>query len=325
MSLNQQSLEGKKVVVTGASGYIGSKLVEKLLLEKCQVTRLSRSKLAKIAGVIDLQANILDRSTWKHLVNNAEIIFHLAGNTSVKTAAQDPEQSYLSTVNPIILLNQENSEKKEPARIVYASTVTVYGITPSLPVSESCGINPLTIYDEHKALAEIQLRGKGNYSADNVILRLSNVYGYGLNNSSSADRGVLNQITLKAIKGSVIELYGGGEFLRDYVHLEDVVNAFIMAGVAPITECETLNVGSGTSLTLKEAFHLIVKKVDSRIGTTSKIKNVAFPNSSNLIDRRNFQSDIGRIKEVLNWTPKVTFEAGVNQMLDGLLNDYCPK
>jgi nucleoside-diphosphate-sugar epimerase len=325
MRVNQQTLEGKNVVVTGASGYIGSKLVEKLLLEKCQITRVSRSKLTKIDGVADLQANTFDRSTWKALLNDAEIIFHLAGNTSVKTAAQDPEQSYLSTVNPIILLNQENSEKRKPARIVYASTATVYGITSSLPVSESFRINPLTIYDEHKALAEIELRGNGNYSADNVILRLANVYGYGLNKSSSADRGVLNQVALKAIEGNDIELYGGGEFLRDYVHLEDVVNAFIMAAGASIDKCETLNVGSGSSLTLKEAFQTIVKKVNSRIGTKSKIKNVAFPNPSNLVDQRNFQSDIGRIKEVLNWTPKVTFEAGVNQMLDGLLNDYSPK
>jgi nucleoside-diphosphate-sugar epimerase len=64
-----------------------------------------------------------------------------------------------------------------------------------------------------------------------------------------------------------------------------------------------------------------VKKVDFRIGTKSKIKIVPFPNDSNLVDQRNFQSDIGRVKEVLDWTPKVTFEAGVNQMLDGLLND----
>lgn len=321
MRVNQQNLEGKNVAVTGASGYIGSKLVEKLLLEKCHITRVSRSKLSKVDGVVDLQANILDRSTWKNLVNDAEIIFHLAGNTSVKTAAQDPERSYLSTVNPIILLNQENSEKRKPARIVYASTVTVYGITPNLPVSESLKISPLTIYDEHKALAEIELRGDGNFSADNVILRLANVYGYGLNKSSSADRGILNQVTLKAIQGEDIDLYGGGEFLRDYVHLEDVVNAFILAAGAPINKCETLNVGSGSSLTLKEAFQTIVKKVDFRIGTKSKIRIVPFPNDSNLVDQRNFQSDIGRVKEVLDWTPKVTFEAGVNQMLDGLLND----
>jgi nucleoside-diphosphate-sugar epimerase len=94
-----------------------------------------------------------------------------------------------------------------------------------------------------------------------------------------------------------------------------------MAGGASINYCETLNVGSGSSLTLKEAFQTIVKKVDSRIGTKSKIINVAFPNASNLVDQRNFRSDIGRIKEVLDWTPKVTFEAGVNQMVDGLLND----
>jgi UDP-glucose 4-epimerase len=326
MIIDLESISGKKVTVTGASGYIGSSLVKVLHSFNCEITRVSRKSLQRIDGIRDIKSDILNQRLWSDIVDTSEVIFHLAGNTSNGIATKDPVTNLKTTVESVKYLLSANAKKKSPARIVYASTATVYGLTNNLPVSEIEPTKPISVYDEHKVLAENEIL---SYSKDskssNVILRLANVYGFSSIKSGSHERGILNQVCGRAIAGKTIELFGDGNYIRDYIHLDDVVRAFTLGGTSEIHGCETINVGSGNGLTLREAFEKIVTNVESLTGRKSEIMFVPFPKIANQIDQRNFVANISRGAQTLGWRPEISFEIGINQMIIGLINEFTSK
>jgi len=195
-------LSGKVVAITGASGYIGSALSKELSKYPVKIICISRKELSSKHGAENWVLDLGKSSSWNRIVSEVDIIFHLAGNTSIQTAEQDPEESLISTLFPITKLINASKELCRVPRVVFASTVTVYGLTDVLPVSESTKPNPITMYDLHKLFAEQQL---AMASQNNIIsatsLRLANVFGPSLSESSASDRGVLNKVTRTALQG----------------------------------------------------------------------------------------------------------------------------
>jgi len=144
------NLNGKTVVVTGASGYIASILVDVLLKHSCKVVQVSRSNLDSSGQTKTIKADVCNEDTWANIVQQADIIYHLAGNTSVYEAAKNPAESLRSTLLPLNHLTKVAKEMQRKPRVVFASTATVYGLTSRLPVSETVLPKPTTIYDLHK-------------------------------------------------------------------------------------------------------------------------------------------------------------------------------
>lgn len=318
MESQYNELHGKTVVVTGATGYIGSQLTKKLLELDCKVIRLSRKKPESITGTKDLISDIRNLDTWNKLVQEADIIFHLAGDTSINNAKDNPEENFLTTVMPIRMLINE-TKKIGIKKVIFASTVTVYGLTNQLPVSESRLPNPITIYDENKLLAERELLSactRGDIEC--VILRLANVYGESSNKSRSKDRGVLNKITQLAIDKQDIFIYGEGKFIRDYVNIQDVTEAFVLSACVPGIGGNIFNVGTGTGRTIHEAFSTVVNLVHQIHGYKSEIKFAPFAVDVNPIELRNFIADVGLINEIIGWTPKIPFEVGIRRLIEDL-------
>ena len=119
------NLNGKRVVVTGASGYIGSALVEALVKYSCKVTRVSRVDLTPLADVETIKADARYADVWAQIVERTDVIYHLAGNTSVNEASKNPAESLNSTLIPLNhLINAAQIQKCKP-RVVFASTATV--------------------------------------------------------------------------------------------------------------------------------------------------------------------------------------------------------
>jgi len=310
-----------KVAVIGASGYIGSALVDSLSQSSSEILCVSRTDLPQRKHLRRMIGDIRTYDTWLRIVAEADVIYHLAGNTSVYSASHDPAESLNSTLLPINQLIRAARELGRKPRVIYTSTVTLYGMTTQLPVSEMQAPHPITIYDIHKLFSEQQLTQatlQGVLEA--VSLRLANVYGPSSSVSSSPDRGVLNRMALHALKGDNISLYGDGNYIRDYVFLDDVVQAIILAGVTAGIEGEVFNIGTGIGTTLKHAFELIVAQAEKITGKRVNIDSVMWPSDTDTIEFRNFIALRDKFSEATGWLPLVNIEDGVKKLVSKYFN-----
>ena len=310
-------LQGKTVAITGASGYIGSSIVNKLTENSVKTIRVCRKKIPIIDGVNDILADVRNADIWSEVVEQSDIIVCLAGNTSVYAAEDNIEESLTSSLLPInnLILAAKNSNKVP--RVVFASTATVYGMTDKLPVSETAKLNPITIYDLHKLFAEQQLEMASRQGfISSVSLRLANVYGPSVAQSSANDRGVINKITRDSMLGKDLQVFGDGEFIRDYVFIDDVVSAFLYAAGLNNVDGRSFNIASGIGHTIKETFELIANKSGEIIGRQVSVNFIPMPTDASPIEYRNYIGDSSLFRSVTEWSPKVSLQSGIDSLIE---------
>lgn len=308
---------GKTVAVTGAGGYIASVLVNALQKTSARILRVSRRELKPMAGIETLKADVRDSDCWKRIVANADIIFHLAGNASLYSAAKDPAGSVESTLLPVTHLVAAAQEAGRRPTVVFASTATVYGLTSTLPVAEDAPAAPITNYDLHKLFAEKQLALASDQGVlESVSLRLANVYGPSTSASMADDRGILNMIARMAIAGADLRLYGDGNYLRDYVYVEDVARAFMAAGAHGGVMGRTFNVATGKGISVREAFHLVADRAGRVTEKPVRIDSVPWPEGADPIEFRNFVADISSFERAAGWRPAFSLSQGVDRMIE---------
>lgn len=314
-----QLYENRTVVVTGGHGYLASALSAALRMTSARVVVVSRRDLAPAAGVQALKADVRTKDCWREIVERADIVFHLAGNTSVYGAAKDPSDSLTSTVLPLNHLTAVAQETRRRPRVLYASTATVYGLTESLPVAEDRATDPITTYDLHKLFAERHLALASTQGIlEGISLRLANVYGPSRCASSADDRGILNKITRLAVQGSDLRLFGDGNYLRDYVYIDDVVRAFLVAGAQEGIAGRSFNVASGAGITLRDAFQLVIERAARATGTRSRLHTVPWPEDADPIEFRSFIADIDAISSACRWKPLVPLTEGVDRLIEDI-------
>jgi UDP-glucose 4-epimerase len=305
----------KVVVVTGGSGYIGSALINKLQKYNCKITRTSRTTLNPIDGVQDKILDLTSKESWVEIVSTADIIFHLAGNTSIAFAEENIDDSLLSNLLPIVNLVYASKKLKRSPRVVYASTATVYGMTDLHPVAEEVVPRPVSIYDLHKLYVEQHLTMASNQGFLSVkSLRLANVYGPSLSESGSKDRGILSKITKACMQGGTINAYGGGDYLRDYIYIDDVVDAFLCACISDSSDT-VINVASGVGTTVKEVFQMISDEVEKNKGVCCNVKDTDWPENINIIEKRNFIASNNKLKSMLGWKVNVPLKTGIQKLV----------
>jgi nucleoside-diphosphate-sugar epimerase len=316
---------GKHVLITGGAGYLASSIVAQLLDIECQIVRLDRPGAAFIpvqgrARILDRFGDIRDRATWEDLLLGVDIVMHFAAQTSAPVAEQNLLADLNLNVVPMIHLLETCREKAIHPTILFSGTVTETGLPSILPVNEDHLDRPITVYDLHKWFAENYLL---HYAQSGVIygsvLRLANVYGPGPK-SSSADRGVLNMMIRKALRGEPLTIYGDGKFLRDYVYIEDVARAFLVAA-ANIDDLSGhyFVIGSGHGYTISDAIHLVAYLVKKKTGRDVPVLHVEPPASLSPIETRNFIADSNRFMKATMWEARMSLTAGIEHTIDYFL------
>ena len=314
---NLRGLKGAVIAVTGAGGYIGSQIVKALSGFGVKILCISRNQLS-IGGEYELiKGDVNDYELWLRIIKQSQIVFHLAGNTSVYEGERDVAGSLNATVLPIgHIINAAKNLGKQP-KIIFASTATIYGLVNELPVSESACVCPITFYDLHKYFAEMQLKlatQQGILEA--TSLRLSNVYGPSDSKSSSLDRGILNKISLMALEGERLNIYGDGNYTRDYIFISDVINAFLMAAATSNLIGGVYNIGSGTGTTVKQAFEYAINIAENITGAKIELAHVPWDSEVHPIEKRNFIADISKFQEATGWHPEVNIKTGLKLLID---------
>ena len=310
------SFAQKKIAITGGSGYIGSAIIEQLKGNAKEIICISRNKMISRAGVTDLNLNLNNFESWINILSEVDIVIHLSGNTSLYEAQRNPKESYISSIVPITHLIEASKNLSSIPRVIFASTATVYGLKEAQPVSEFASVNPVTIYDEHKLLVEKCL---ATATKNNIIsatsLRLANVYGPSLSESGSKDRGILNKIAKMSIEGKNLKIYGTGKYIRDYIYIDDVVNAFLSASLTESSEF-VFNVASGVGTSVKDAFLLTMNEAKKYNKLSTKVTFEDWPYGTSEIEKRNFIGSIKLLKSESKWSPSVPLKVGINKLLE---------
>ena len=318
-----QELKNKVISVTGGSGYIGSSLLGKLSKYPAKkIIRISRKKLESQDNIEDWILDLSDYKSWLKLVEVSDIIFHLSGNTSIKVAEDNPIESLISETLPIDNLVKASHVLNRKPRVIYASTATIYGLTHNFPVSETYTPFPITSYDLNKFESEKKLEiASRNNLINSISLRLANVYGPSPIESSAIDRGILSQITKLSFENKIVSLYGSGNYLRDYVYIDDVVNALLLSSVANYAGIRkssriAFNVSTGVGTYLKTVFEMIIKEVEGYTGKKLKLRSVPWPREVSEIEKRNFIGSAERLKSLTGWSAKTSIKDGVHLLVD---------
>lgn len=315
---------GKCIFITGGAGYLATNLIHALKEIDCRIIRidLPGTQFDPVNGparIIDLFGDIRISSTWEAAAD-ADIIFHFAAQTSTYVANADPPADLENNVLPLLRLLGICQRRHWCKTIVFSSTVTIVGLPLRLPVDETFPERPVTIYDLHKLMAEQYLKYYTRMDVvSGAVLRLANVYGPGPR-SSRSDRGVLNQMTRRALAGEALTVYGQGEQLRDYVHVEDVVGAFLRAGLhIDLLKGEHFIIGSGQGYSLAQAMNLIADRVALKTGKRVAVEHIDPPSPQSPIEYRNFVADSNRFQRLTGWKANYTLTQGIDQTIERLL------
>lgn len=306
------------IVVTGARGYIGTALTERLAADGHSLRLVSRSLGAasiatpRNAAIDRFVADLRDPQAWSQLLSGADAVVHLSSRTDLRAAEIDPQGDEDFNVAPVRALVCAAGRRGGVPRVVFASTVTIVGAQPQCPVDDTAPDRPCSVYDRHKLACEIILREatrRGSVRA--CSLRLSNVYGYG-GASINANRGVLNAMLGRAIGGEALTLYGDGEYVRDFTHVDDVIDAFRLAA----TEARVCNGGhyviaTGSGHTLAEAYQTISHGALEYTGRRCEIRRVPEPPDMHPIERRNFVGNSEFFHALTGWRPRFDLKTGI--------------
>jgi len=311
---------GRKVLVTGGLGFIGSNLCRSLADLGARVLAVDSllpdygGNLFNLAGYEDrVQVNIADvrGHGMGYLVRGQEVLFNLAGQVSHIDSMTDPftdlEINCRSQLWILEALRQNNPE----ARVVYAGTRQVYGKPTRLPVDESHPLNPTDVNGINKISGELyHLVYHSVYGIRACSLRLTNTYGPRQLIRHSR-QGFIAWFIRKAVLGEEIQIYGDGSQKRDFDYVDDVVDAFLRAGASDQAPGQVFNLGGETAISLLDLAKMLIE-----IAGAGSYTLVPFPEDRKRIDIGDFEADASKIRAALGWQPRVGLREGLERTVD---------
>ena len=227
-----------------------------------------------------------------------DAMFHLAAMTRPQESVSSPEITHRINVDGTFNMLM-NCHKHKIKHFIFASSASVYGEQKRYPVKEKSSLNLMTPYALHKYIGEKYCRLFSDlYGVKTTCLRLFNVYGDGMNPYGEYS-SLIPKFKRMAREGSQPTIYGTGEQKRDFVHVDDVVNAFIQATKVS----GTFNIGSGKCYSVNEVFEMIFKN-----------KNTEPLYGSPQIEPRKTLADLSLSRKVLKWEPTISLEEGLEKL-----------
>jgi UDP-glucose 4-epimerase len=301
-------LKGKRIFVTGGAGFIGFHLCKKLSDFTSNLTIYDNLSSGKVENMKHLprvhfvKADILNLKKI-YSREKADLIFHLAAQVVVPYSMENPVEDF--ETNARGTLNVLEKARIDDARVVFVSSAAVYGNATELPTPEDYSYNPSSCYGLSKVVGEQYCNMYSQqYGLDVTILRLANVYG-------PRCHGVIPDFLDKISKNpEKLEIIGTGLQSRDFVHVSDVVEAFILSAVDENAVGETFNLGFGETTKIIDLAKMILKILGLSDKTVITTTNVPWQGDINTI-----WFNINKAKNVLNWHPKKILEDSLRELV----------
>lgn len=300
------------MLVTGGAGFIGSHLAERLVAAGAKVRILddfatgNRQNLAPFAHQVELlQGSLTDMATVRKAVAGVEVVFHQGALPSVARSVEDPLTTHQVNATGTLLLLLAAREAKV-RRVVFASSSSVYGDTPTLPKREDMPSKPQSPYALSKLIGEQFCRLFWQlYGLETVSLRYFNIFGP-RQDPASQYAAVIPRFIAALLRGEPPTIYGDGEQTRDFTFVENCVHANLLAATTPGIAGEVFNVGAGVQTSVNDLFRL----VRSLIGADHIEPIYAPPRPG---DIRHSLADITKAQTKLGYIPRVSLEEGLER------------
>ena len=305
------------VIVTGGAGFIGSTTSELLVSRGYfpviidnlhsgsidNISRILKNKKGKLVKVDVSKINEM-KNALKGLMDDVRGIVHLAAMISLEEVANDPQRAF--EVNVIGTLNiLELARKYDIKRVVYASSVAVYGEPQRLPIDENHPKRPANLYGLTKLYGEMLLwLYKDLYGLRPIALRYFNVYGPRMRPGPYA--GVIYKFIVSLLKEEPPIIYGDGNQTRDFIYVEDVAEANLKA--LESSYVGAVNIGTGKEVSINDLFEIISRLIGSRIRPLKAPPRLG--------DVRRSRADISLAKEKLEWTPRTELIEGLKKTIN---------
>jgi UDP-glucose 4-epimerase len=307
---------GRRTLVTGGLGFIGSNVVRHLVACGSDVTVIDSlvpgygGNLFNVEDVRDrihlIMADVRDASAIEACVEGRDYVFNLVGQVSHTDSMSDPELDLDNNCRAPLAVLEACRKANRAARVVYSSTRQIYGRPERMPVDESHPCRPVDVNGIHKWTAESYHRLYDEvYGIASVVLRLSNTFGPGVL-VKHPRQGFIGWFLRKVVEGGEIELMGDGTQLRDMNYVDDVVDALLLAAVTPAARGQVYNLGAPAAVSLGDLARRMVE-----IAGKGSIRHVPFPPERKRIDIGSVTIDWSRIRRELGWNPVVEVDDGL--------------
>jgi len=314
----------KKVLVTGAGGFIGSHLVEKLVNKGNKVRAFVHYNSFNRWGWLDyiekdkrdsidvFIGDIRDPYGVKKAVEGCDIIFHLAALIGIPYSYYSPA-SYVDTNIKGTLNILQAAKELEIEKIIHTSTSEVYGTAQFIPISEKHPINPQSPYSATKAGADnLALSFNRSFDLPIVIIRPFNTYG-----PRQSARAIIPSIIIQIFNKKKKIMLGSLHPTRDLTYVNDTVDGFIKVAESAISVGKVINIGSNSEISIKDLVILITKLMNAKIEVALDNKRIR-PRESEVM---RLCADIGEAKKI-GWHPRYTIEEGLKETIKWFSNAH---
>jgi UDP-glucose 4-epimerase len=306
----------KNILVLGGAGFIGRHLVRRLDAQGCRIRVLTRSgrTVASLSSHFDnielVYGDFMDEHIVQTALTDIDAVYHLITTTFPSTSIHSSIYDIQSNLIPTVRL-LELCQKESVKRVIYLSSGgTVYGEPEALPITEDTPLNPISIYGQSKKVVESYLnffRDSSGLSID--ILRASNPFGpeqnpYGV-------QGLVSAAISHLLSGRSLPVIGDGSSIRDYLYIDDLIDALILALEAPANL--TVNISSEKGTSVMELIALL-ENVSGR-----KIKHHYVPNREDFVQNSSLSN--AKAAKIMNWRPKVSLKDGLRRTWVAALKD----
>jgi UDP-glucose 4-epimerase len=304
----------KRALVTGGAGFIGSHLVEGLLVRGYQVRVLDnfatgrRENLARMLDQIDLlEGDVRNLTTVHTAMRKVDVVFHEAALPSVSRSVANPlesnEVNITGTLNVLVAARDAGVK-----RVVYAASSSAYGNTQVLPKVETMPADPLSPYAISKLAGEMYMRAFAQlYGISTVSLRYFNVFGP-RQDPNTQYAGVIAKFVTCALQAKPYPVYGDGEQSRDFTYIENAVQANVLAGETPVEGAPVLNIAFGARATLNQLIAILNELTGQNLPAQYGAERAG--------DVRHSHADIARARDLLAYAPAIDLREGLRRTLE---------
>lgn len=308
---------GADILITGGTGFIGLNLIKVLRRVKPNITvtfftknKLDLEERELLRDISTEYMDIRDRDTVEKMVIGKDYIFHLAGHSgaidSMKNPYRDIEINCIGSLNLLEACRRLNPE----AVILSLGSRLQFGKPQYLPVDEDHPLWPTSVHGVSKITVEKYfLLYNRLYKLNTIYFRVTNPYGP-FQRKEDRNFGIVNIFIQKALRGDTIEIFGEGAQLRDYVYIDDLIEAMLYAPLMHEAYGEVFNIGSGRGISLLEMVETIIK-----ITGRGTFKKVRWPKEFKKVETGDFIADISKARRILHWQPRENIKSGLKKVI----------
>lgn len=317
----EKDFKSKKVLITGGLGFIGSNLAIRLVEAGAKVTILDAMIQGHGGNVFNIDpvkddvllnfSDIRDENSMNYIVRDKEYIFHLAGQNDHVLSLTNPFPDIDINIKGSAVLLEACKKFNRDVHVIYTGTRGEYGSAVTLPVKEDAPLNPKGIYELSSLTAQKLFKlYHDNHGIKSVTLRLTNIFGERAQMQHSRF-GVVNWFIRLAVDNQTIKVFGDGSILRDFLYVQDTVEAILKSALCDDAYGEVFNIGVD-----KPVSFLDLAKTIIRIAGSGKWEFAPFTPERAAQEPGNFYSDITKTKTIIGWEPDTALKDGLARTIN---------